>query len=250
MRHGGIELEGVSKTFGTSGDAVVALRGVSLRSGPQAFTALVGPSGCGKTTVLKLIGGLEQPTSGAIKVDGMSPDEARRERYFSYGFQNPVLLPWLTVVQNVELLPALARQPARVAPVDLLSAVGLAGFENRYPHELSGGMRQRASLARALTLNPKYLLLDEPFGALDDLTRENLDDTLARTWARGDFGCVLITHNVNEAVYLADEIVVFTPRPANVATVVRNPLPRPRFPGMRMSAEFMEVVGSVREALA
>jgi len=250
MPRDGIAVDGVGKTFRGQGDDVLAVRDVTFRCRPQGFTALVGPSGCGKTTVLRMIGGLEEPTSGTIGVDGMTADEARRQRCFSYGFQNPVLLPWLTVIENVRLLSRLAHQPESVPAMDLLVSVGLAGFEHRYPHELSGGMRQRASLARALTLRPSYLLLDEPFGALDDFTRESLDDLLAETWSEGEFGCVLITHNIGEAVYLADEIVVLSARPAKVVAMISNALPRPRTPETRLSPEFVTIVAQVRGALA
>jgi len=244
----GIQLSTVGMTFGAGG--VAALAHVDLRLEHGVITALVGPSGCGKTTVLKLIGGLIQPTAGSVRVDGLPADEARRRRFFSYAFQNPVLLPWLDVLDNVRLLAKMIARPEERRAEELLAAMGLAGFEHRFPGQLSGGMRQRASLARALTLAPRYLLLDEPFAALDDLTREVLDDLLARTWEMARFGCVLVTHNLNEAVYLADDIVVMSARPGTVRTRVRVDLPRPRDPGCRLSSQFIDKLRQVREALA
>jgi NitT/TauT family transport system ATP-binding protein len=251
MNPQGIDVQDASKTFsrGISHD-VQALHGVTLRVHPGRVTAVVGPSGCGKTTLLKLIGGLEQPTGGCVRVDGLPPDEARRRQHFTYGFQNPVLLPWLTILQNVQLLPKLARQPQRIPASDLLRVVGLAGFESRYPNELSGGMRQRASLARALSVAPRYVLLDEPFGALDDLTRETLDDVLAQTRSAVGFGCVLVTHNVTEAVYLADDVIVMSPRPGSIRQTLPVPFPHPRTAVLRRAPEFLARVRDVREALA
>ncbi len=246
----GIELADVGMTFGEIAAGIRAIEGISLQIAPGSFTAIVGPSGCGKTTILKLIGGLVTATEGRIVIDGLAPTEARKAQLFSYAFQNPVLLPWLTVLGNVRLLAQAAGKPERSPAEDLLVAVGLRGFEHRYPGELSGGMRQRASIARALTLAPRYLLLDEPFGALDDLTRESLEDLLATTWATSGFGCALVTHNIGEAVYLADQVIVISDRPGSIKGCIQIDLPRPRTPEIRASLSFVEKVREVRAALA
>ena len=246
----GIDLVEVGVTFGRVAPQVCALDGVTLHVGAKSFTAIVGPSGCGKTTVLRLMGGLIEPTEGSVSVDGGSASAARGKRAFSYVFQNPVLLPWLTVLENVRLLAQMAGQVEQRPAKELLLAVGLGGFEHRYANELSGGMRQRASIARALTLAPQYLLLDEPFGALDDLTRETLEDLLASSWLNSACGCVLVTHNVSEAVYLADQVIVMTGRPGSIKTSISVSFPRPRASDLRMSMPFLEKVREVRQALA
>ena len=245
----GVELAGVSMAYTARGRVVRALEQIDLCFAPGSFVAIVGPSGCGKSTLLRLAGGLNVPSQGTVHVDGMPVEEARRRRQFGYAFQEPLLLPWLDTLGNTRLLSALAGTPSRRDEVGLLRAVGLAEFGSHYPAELSGGMQQRVALARALSLAPRYLLLDEPFAAVDDLSREALDDLLGALWAAERFACVLVTHHIAEAVYLADEVIVLSARPGRIRAHLPIDLPRPRTAEVRSSAGFARLVGEVRSAL-
>ena len=245
-----IRLEGVSKTFGSGVrkvEAVAPLDSV-LRGGE--VTALVGPSGCGKSTLLRLIAGLETLTSGRIAIGAESPDDLRRRAGLAVAFQDAALLPWRTVERNVALGRKLSRRPRDAgADADLIRLVGLSGFERRRPAELSGGMRQRAAIARALAGGPELLLLDEPFGAVDELTRERLNLELAPLWEARGATVLLVTHSVAEAVRLAHRILVLTPRPARIAADIDVTLPHPRTAAVLRSPAYREACDAVSAAL-
>jgi NitT/TauT family transport system ATP-binding protein len=243
-----VELANVHKTFGDGSDAVEALRGVTFSVADREFVSLLGPSGSGKTTLIKIIGSLLAPSSGYVTVDGMSPEKARLRGMFSFVFQKPVLLPWRRIVDNVRLpLEILHAQSRR--PDDLLRLVGLEGFEAKYPHELSGGMQQRAAIARALTFDPGVLLMDEPFGALDEFTRHALNLQLMEICRTTKVTVLFITHSIAEAVFLSDRVIVFTTRPARVDDIVTIPFARPRPPDLRETPQFQEIVRWLRQKL-
>jgi NitT/TauT family transport system ATP-binding protein len=229
-----LECIGVNKTYPGKAGAVEALRGIDMSCADGEFVCLLGVSGCGKSTLLQLIAGLEKPTSGQIVVNGRELDGPSRDT--SIVFQDHGLFPWMTVQRNAEfnlkargMSAAERRERAR----EFLEMVGLTGFADRYPHELSGGMRQRVGIARALTTRPKALLMDEPFGALDAETRANLQEELLRIWARQRTTVVFVTHGIDEAVVLADRVIVFSPRPGRISAEVTIDLPRPRDPESR-----------------
>jgi len=235
-----LDFRGISKTFP---DGTVALTDVDLAVRRGEFVTVVGPSGCGKSTLLRIASGLTQITGGAAEVS------AQR---VGYVFQDATLLPWRTVRANVELLSELAgvRKPARSAKASAaIELVGLTGFENSLPRTLSGGMRMRTSLARSLTLDPDLFLFDEPFGALDEITRERLNDELIRLFVMGRFGALFITHSVSEAVYLSTRVVVMSGRPGKVVDTFAIPFDFPRDPDLRFTAEFAALTGEVSHAL-
>ena len=239
-------------TFETNDGPVHALKGVSLDIGKGDFVSFIGPSGCGKTTFLRCIAGLETPTAGTLTVNGMTPDEARRARAYGYVFQAAGLYPWRTIGGNVRLPLEImgfskADQRERVARV--LDLVDLSGFERKYPWQLSGGMQQRASIARALAFDADILLMDEPFGALDEIVRDKLNEELLRLWDRTGKTIGFVTHSIPEAVYLSTHIVVMSPRPGRITDVIESPLPRARPLDIRDTAEFIEVAHRVREGL-
>jgi NitT/TauT family transport system ATP-binding protein len=225
-----IAVSGIVKEFPLRrGETVRALDGLDLEIGHGEFVALLGPSGCGKSTVLRLVAGLEQPTEGAIAVEGRSPTELIRSHRLGVAFQEHALLPWATARDNVALPFRVAGRPVdRERVSSLLALVGLTGFEDARPRQLSGGMRQRVAIARALALEPDVLLLDEPFGALDAVTRRRMNLELARIWMEQRITTLLVTHDVDEAVLLADRVVVMTGRPGRVRHVQRVDIPRPR----------------------
>ena len=230
---------------------VLALDGVDLEVRTGEFVALVGPSGCGKSSLLRAIAGLIPTSFGRLQVAGLAPAAARKQwGRQAFVFQDPTLLPWRTVRDNVALPLELgaATPPADLRPaVDrALDLVGLAEFADTYPAELSGGMRMRASLARALVTRPELLLLDEPFGALDELTREHLDDELLRLWQRDRFAAIAVTHSLAEAVWLADRVLVMSPRPGRILHILPVELPRPRPPGLLTSPEFTALLATLR----
>ncbi|MFO1174028.1 MAG: ABC transporter ATP-binding protein [Paracoccaceae bacterium] len=247
-----IEARGLNLTFDTADGAVHALKDVSLSIGKGEFVSFIGPSGCGKTTFLRCIAALETPTSGRLTVNGMSADEARRKRAYGYVFQAAGLYPWRTISGNIRLPLeimgfARAEQFARVEKV--LELVELKGFGNKFPWQLSGGMQQRASIARALAFDADILLMDEPFGALDEIVRDRLNEELLKLWARTGKTIAFVTHSIPEAVYLSTKIVVMSPRPGRITDVIDSPLPKERPLDIRDSREFIEISHRVREGL-
>lgn len=250
-----IQCSGVSRLFDGS---ILVVDGIDLTFAAGRTTALLGPSGCGKSTLLRLIAGLEDPTAGQVLIAGQPPQALCKQGGLSVAFQDPCLLPWLTVTRNVALGLKLARQAPDPQAVDqMINLVGLGGFQNARPAALSGGMRQRAAIARALVTRPRVLLLDEPFGALDALTRRQLAHDLPPLWQRQQATTLLVTHSVDEAVMLADRIVVLSPRPARVMADLDVTLPRSRDPESaafrRLSAEVLALLirgGEQAQALA
>jgi len=247
-----IEAKGLNLTFDTADGAVHALKDVDLAIGKGEFVSFIGPSGCGKTTFLRCIAALETPTSGTLTVNGMGPDAARQARAYGYVFQAAGLFPWRTIAGNVKLpLEVMgfsrADQEERVRKV--LSLVDLEGFGKKFPWQLSGGMQQRASIARALAFDADILLMDEPFGALDEIVRDRLNEELLKLWARTGKTIGFVTHSIPEAVYLSTKIVVMSPRPGRITDVIESPLPRERPLDIRDSREFIEIAHRVREGL-
>ncbi|MBP6899008.1 MAG: ABC transporter ATP-binding protein [Burkholderiaceae bacterium] len=237
-----------------AGDQPVhALSEVDLDIQPGEFVSLIGPSGCGKTTLLRVIADLEPITSGEVRVNGKTPHDARLARAYGYVFQAPALFPWRTVLANVMLplqIQGRARAEADAVAREHLGRVGLAGFESKYPWQLSGGMQQRVSIARALGFEPQLLMMDEPFGALDEITRDDLNDQLQQLWRRERRTVVFVTHSIAEAVYLSTKIVVMTPRPGRILKVIQSTLPDERTLDLRDTPEFMALAHEVREGLA
>lgn len=247
-----ISAKDLSLTFQTNDGPVHALKDVSLDIHKGDFVSFIGPSGCGKTTFLRVMADLEQPTAGSITVNGVSPQEARRARAYGYVFQAAGLYPWRTIGGNIRLPLEImgydkAEQVARVQRV--LELVELSGFEKKYPWQLSGGMQQRASIARALAFDADILLMDEPFGALDEIVRDHLNEQLLQLWARTEKTIAFVTHSIPEAVYLSTKIVVMSPRPGRITDVIESTLPRERPLDIRDSPEFIEIAHRVREGL-
>ncbi|HEY7678697.1 MAG TPA: ABC transporter ATP-binding protein [Candidatus Methylomirabilis sp.] len=245
-----IALRELVKTYATKDGPLHALDGVTFDVGEREFVAIVGRSGCGKSTILKIVGGLLPKTSGSVQVNGIEVTAPLRDA--GMVFQAPTLLRWRTVMDNV-LLPAeflgMDMAEARRRAAELLELVGLRGFERRYPRELSGGMQQRVAISRALIHDPQLLLLDEPFGALDALTREEMNLELLRIWSDKRKTSVLITHSIAEAVFLADRVMVMTPRPGRVAEIFPVDLPRPRAAAVRLTPQFAAVVRRIGERI-
>jgi NitT/TauT family transport system ATP-binding protein len=247
-----IEASGVSLRFQTNDGPVDALSNINLTIPRGEFVSFIGPSGCGKTTLLRAIADLEQPTSGAIRVNGMSPKEARLDRAYGYVFQAPALYPWRTVARNIALPLEImgfsrAERDARVEKG--LELVNLAGFGGKYPWQLSGGMQQRASIARALSFDPDLLLMDEPFGALDEIVRDMLNQQLLRLWDMTGKTVLFVTHSIPEAVFLSTRIVVMSPRPGRVCDVIECNFPRDRQLDIRETPEFLTIANRVRQGL-
>jgi NitT/TauT family transport system ATP-binding protein len=250
MAGAALALRGVSMVFAAG--AVRALQSVDLDVRPGEFVSLIGPSGCGKSTLLRLIGDLLAPTAGSITVNGKSPRQARLSREYGIVFQQPVLYDWRTVDQNVQLPLEVMRVPTaerRARADSLLRLVGLSDFANRYPWQLSGGMQQRVSIARALSFQPSLLLMDEPFGALDEMSRERLNRELLGIWSETGTTIVFVTHSIAEAVFLSDRVVVMSPRPGRVEAVVHVDLPRPRDAASREIERFFHLIAAVRQHL-
>ncbi|HEY9063997.1 MAG TPA: ABC transporter ATP-binding protein [Burkholderiaceae bacterium] len=231
---------------------VRALHEVDLAIAPGEFVSLIGPSGCGKTTLLRVIADLEPITSGEVRVNGLTPYDARLARAYGYVFQAPALFPWRTVLANVMLplqIQGRSAEQCKAVAMEQLGRVGLAGFELKYPWQLSGGMQQRVSIARALGFEPRLLMMDEPFGALDEITRDRLNEQLQGLWQREKRTVVFVTHSIAEAVYLSTRIVVMSPRPGRVTRQIVSTLPEVRDLGMRDTPEFIRIAHEVREAL-
>jgi len=247
-----IEARDLGVTFTAGGQQTVALTGVNLSVREGEFVSLIGPSGCGKTTLLRLIADLEQASAGTLLVNGLTPEQAREQRSYGYVFQAPALYPWRNVERNVMLplevmgLPR-AERHARAARV--LDLVGLTEFRRRFPWQLSGGMQQRASIARALSFEPPLLLMDEPFGALDEITRDGLTLHLHQLWRRTGLTAMFVTHSVLEAVFLSTRIVVMSSRPGRVVSVIESDLPADRDLDVRETPGFLAVAHAVRAAL-
>ncbi|GMG84424.1 ABC transporter ATP-binding protein [Paralimibaculum aggregatum] len=247
-----VEARGLSLTFETGDGPVEALKGVDLSIARGDFVSFIGPSGCGKTTFLRCIAGLEHPTGGSLEVNGLTPDAARRARAYGYVFQAPALLPWRTIGGNIRLPLEImgVPKPERMARTgEVLALVGLDGFARKYPWQLSGGMQSRASIARALSFDADLLLMDEPFGALDEIVRDHLNEALLELWARTGKTVCFVTHSIPEAVFLSTRIVVMSPRPGRIADVIESPLGRERPLEIRETPEFLEVARRVREGL-
>ncbi|MEO0341999.1 MAG: ABC transporter ATP-binding protein [Pseudomonadota bacterium] len=247
-----IEAQGLSLTFQTNDGPVHALSDVELTVEKGDFVSFIGPSGCGKTTFLRCIADLETPTGGSLSVNGMTPNAARQARAYGYVFQHAGLYPWRTIAGNIRLPLEIMGYPeddrrARIART--LEMVDLAGFENKYPWQLSGGMQQRASIARALAFDADLLLMDEPFGALDEIVRDHLNEQLLQLWARTGKTICFVTHSIPEAVYLSTKIVVMSPRPGRITDVIESPLPAERPLDLRETPEFLQIAQRVREGL-
>jgi NitT/TauT family transport system ATP-binding protein len=247
-----IEARGLDLTFQTADGPVQALRDVNLTIDKGDFVSFIGPSGCGKTTFLRVVAALEHPTGGTITVNGMTPDEARRNRAYGYVFQAAGLYPWRSIEKNIMLPLEImgfdrAEQERRVK--DVLQLVDLEGFGKKFPWQLSGGMQQRASIARALAFDADLLLMDEPFGALDEIVRDHLNEQLLALWARTEKTIGFVTHSIPEAVYLSTKIVVMSPRPGRITDVIESDLPAERPLDIRDTPEFLAIAHRVREGL-
>jgi NitT/TauT family transport system ATP-binding protein len=247
-----IHASGLDLTFQTNDGPVHALKDVNLEINKGDFVSFIGPSGCGKTTFLRAIAGLETPTGGEISVNGMSPEEARKARAYGYVFQAAGLYPWRTISGNVKLpleIMGFDKAERRERVKRVLDLVDLNGFENKFPWQLSGGMQQRASIARALAFDADIMLMDEPFGALDEIVRDHLNEQLLQLWARTNKTIAFVTHSIPEAVFLSTRIVVMSPRPGRISDVIESTLPKKRPLEIRDSAEFIAIAHRVREGL-
>jgi NitT/TauT family transport system ATP-binding protein len=247
-----IEARDLNLVFQTGDGPVHALKDVNLTVAKGDFVSFIGPSGCGKTTLLRAIAALERPTGGTLTVNGMAPDAARRARAYGYVFQAAGLYPWRTINGNIRLPLEImgfskAEQDARVERV--LDLVELSGFGKKFPWQLSGGMQQRASIARALAFDADILLMDEPFGALDEIVRDRLNEELLKLWNRTEKTICFVTHSIPEAVYLSTKIVVMSPRPGRITDIIDSPLPKERPLDIRDSQAFIDIAHRVRDGL-
>lgn len=248
-----VEIKGLSLTYETADGPVYALSDVDLQIAEGEFVSFIGPSGCGKTTLLRVIADLEQPTDGHIHVNGVSPEEARLRRDYGFVFQAPALYPWRTIQKNIELpleIFGVSRAERREKALKQLELVNLRGFENKFPWQLSGGMQQRASIARALSFDPKLLLMDEPFGALDEIVRDHLNEQLLKLWDKTGKTVLFVTHSIPEAVFLSSKIVVMSPRPGRIIDIIdASILGRDRTLDIRETPEFLKIAHRVRKGL-
>ncbi|MDR3590992.1 MAG: ABC transporter ATP-binding protein [Negativicutes bacterium] len=246
-----LQIDNVSMIYrGQGGEDITALKNVNLNIRDGEFVSLLGPSGCGKTTLLRLVADLLQPTSGQITISGLTPREARKTRQYGMVFQSPVLYDWRNIRDNIclplEIMKKSREEQKKVAD-EMLELVGLNDFADRYPYQLSGGMQQRVGIARALAINPKILLMDEPFSALDEFTRNKLQEDLLRIWSKTNKTVIFVTHNISEALFLSDRVCVLTPHPGILASVVDIDLPRPRTDEIRDTPEFMALLTKIRK---
>ena len=247
-----IDAKGLHLTFETNDGPVHALQDVNLKINKGDFVSFIGPSGCGKTTFLRCIAGLETPTSGHISVNGLTPDEARRARAYGYVFQAAGLYPWRTIGGNIRLpleIRGFSKFEMSERVERVLELVDLTGFDKKFPWQLSGGMQQRASIARALAFDADLVLMDEPFGALDEIVRDHLNEQLLQLWARTEKTIGFVTHSIPEAVYLSTKIVVMSPRPGRITDVIDSSLPKERPLEIRDSPEFISIAQRVRDGL-
>ena len=247
-----IYAQNLSLTFPAADAPVHALSNINLDVARGEFVSFIGPSGCGKTTLLRVIADLEQPTSGSITVNGGTPEQARLDRSYGYVFQAAGLYPWRTIAGNIALpleIMGFSKAEQQKRTRKNLELVNLAGFERKFPWQLSGGMQQRASIARALSFDPDLLLMDEPFGALDEIVRDHLNEQLLQLWAKTEKTVVFVTHSIPEAVFLSTKIVVMSPRPGRIYDIIESDLPRERDLDIRETPEFLEIAHRVREGL-
>lgn len=247
-----IDMRDLSLTFETADAPVVALSNVNLQIKAGEFVSLIGPSGCGKTTLMRVMADLERPTGGQITVNGLSPEQARLARAYGYVFQAPALYPWRSVRRNLMLpleIMGVPREEREARAGRYLDMVGLKDFANKFPWQLSGGMQQRVSIARALSFEPKLLLMDEPFGALDEITRDHLNEQLLRLWEQTQKTVIFVTHSIPEAVFLSSRVVVMSPRPGRILDVIDCNLPAKRTLDARETPEFLAIAHRVRRAL-
>jgi NitT/TauT family transport system ATP-binding protein len=247
-----IDIRELDLTFETADSPVHALSDINLQIDAGDFVSFIGPSGCGKTTLLRVIADLEQPTRGTILVENKSPHEARLSRCYGYVFQAPALLPWRSIEKNIHMpleVMGISKQEQKQRSARYLDLVNLNGFEKKYPWQLSGGMQQRVSIARALSFEPDMLLMDEPFGALDEITRDHLNEQLLQLWAKTQKTVVFVTHSIPEAVFLSNKIVVMSARPGRIIDVINCNLPVDRGLDIRDSHDFREIARRVRDGL-
>jgi NitT/TauT family transport system ATP-binding protein len=247
-----IEIAGLSLQFATADGPVQALSNIDLNVEHGEFVSLIGPSGCGKTTLLRVIADLEVPTAGDLRVNGLTPQAARLNRAYGYVFQAPALYPWRSITRNVALpleVMGYSRRDRNARVAKGLELVHLTGFGNKFPWQLSGGMQQRASIARALSFDPELLLMDEPFGALDEIVRDKLNEQLLRLWDKTEKTVVFVTHSIPEAVFLSTRIVVMSPRPGRIHDVIGCDFPRDRTLDIRETPQFLAIANRVRQGL-
>jgi NitT/TauT family transport system ATP-binding protein len=251
-----IEVESVEAVYESASAPLAALKGIDLAVGRGEFVSIIGPSGCGKSTLLRIIGGLQAPTRGRVLIDGRPPLDAQREKSIGFVFQDPSLLPWRKVIDNVKLPLQVNKRPRGLEPGRLVDLVGLGGFHDYYPHQLSGGMQQRVAIARSLVTSPSLLLMDEPFGALDEITRASMRFELLRVWRASETAgaqrltVLFVTHSISEALLLSDRVVVMTPQPGRIAGILDVHLPRPRDEELEFDPAFVEQARRLRSMLA